>query len=238
MFKCASDTIFLDDFKSVLDTIVESALARAGGSNGGGRYSRRKSSAAGVFDDRDEKGGQPMSEPRLKPSPGPVVTTISVDRNRSNDTNAGGRSSSLGPRAGSRVGDRNVEWSSPAVAAAAAEGRRLPKLQIQQETTISTALEGGGSSYDPSRASSNSSGSPAPPRGRAGSAERALRPSAAPVGYRPQDRRKPSIDQWGDVLLDDDDEDDDEPSHRPAEDLPPPPPAKVYDKTHRLELPA
>ena len=31
VFKCASDTIFLDDFKSVLDTIVANALSRVGG---------------------------------------------------------------------------------------------------------------------------------------------------------------------------------------------------------------
>lgn len=31
VFKCASDTIFLDDFKSVLDAIVSNTLSRAGG---------------------------------------------------------------------------------------------------------------------------------------------------------------------------------------------------------------
>lgn len=40
MFKCASDTIFLDDFKSVLDRIAESALTRAGQTYPSGGSSR------------------------------------------------------------------------------------------------------------------------------------------------------------------------------------------------------
>ncbi|MCJ1376982.1 hypothetical protein MMC17_000072 [Xylographa soralifera] len=37
VFKCASDTIFLDDFKSVLDTVVENALRKAGGAVSSGQ---------------------------------------------------------------------------------------------------------------------------------------------------------------------------------------------------------
>ncbi|MCJ1404592.1 hypothetical protein MMC11_007818 [Xylographa trunciseda] len=37
VFKCASDTIFLDDFKSVLDTVVDNALRKAGGAVSSGQ---------------------------------------------------------------------------------------------------------------------------------------------------------------------------------------------------------
>lgn len=47
VFKCASDTIFLDDFKKVLNSLVAAAMGRAGGAvHSGPMNSRRRSSAA------------------------------------------------------------------------------------------------------------------------------------------------------------------------------------------------
>jgi hypothetical protein len=45
VFKCASDTIFLDDFKSVLDDIITKSFNNANGTAHRGSFDRRKSSA-------------------------------------------------------------------------------------------------------------------------------------------------------------------------------------------------
>ena len=252
VFKCASDTIFLDDFKSVLDTIVETALARAGGGHGSGSRTRRKSSSGGVFDHgrKESSAGSsgvpaasaaPASgktEMRFKPS---TVTTISVDRERAPSAQG-----------------RPLEWNTTVLQQAAKHNQRLPKLQIQAETTMLREVEGARSADGSHRASGGASGGggggPASRSGSESSATRVgsrathasadsherLLPANAAGGRR---GRKLSVDQWGDVIGESDEELDPRrrgPTARSSsdEDLPPPPvPAKLAGQPPRVELP-
>ena len=221
----------------MLDNIVEGALARAGGGHGSGSHSRtrRKSSSAGVFDSRGRKGSAragavavavapaaaPAAAPemRFKPS---TVTTISVDRERAPSAQG-----------------RPLEWSDSARKAAAADNRRLPKLQIQAETTMLREVEGARSA-DASRSGSESSALRPGERPARASAESREQLLSADSGARRG--RKCSVDQWGDVIGEGDEE---VPPHerswvaRDSGELPPPPvPAKLAgDKAPRVELP-
>ena len=209
VFKCASDTIFLDDFKSVLDNIVEGALERAGGSGRHPRSGRRKSSLAGA------KRNGSASDPASNYKPGPVITTISCNRERERERSG----SALGAHRMTEL-PRTVNWSDAAKEAAAADHRRLPKLQIQQETTVETVSEG-----RKGEASRNNSGSTLAPRqGRSS--------SAAGRG------RKLSVDQWGDIIGDDEDDETTEGSNRSSGGLLPlQRPEKTADRPSRAELP-
>lgn len=66
VFKCASDTIFLDDFKSVLDNIVKNSLGKAGGAAHRGR-------SGGQVVSGSQDIGSSAPKP-ANPGFGPVVT--------------------------------------------------------------------------------------------------------------------------------------------------------------------
>lgn len=110
VFKCASDTIFLDDFKSVLDSIVESALKRINGfSYGSGR---RKSSVHPIFGSATN---------------GPVVTISANKKNGQENPAKSGRVTWNGSRLGP---------SHTSSADAKVPDETTQRLHIEAETTI------------------------------------------------------------------------------------------------------
>ncbi|ERF71340.1 hypothetical protein EPUS_03494 [Endocarpon pusillum Z07020] len=125
VFKCASDTIFLDDFKIVLDHIVSVSFSRFGGSLGG---------RIDASHHRPSFNPAPPSSTTLRnmippvvPGGGPIITIHS-----DNDPAAGGNNSA--DKTHSR---KPKSWRLQIPIASLSK----PKLQIRQETTITTTNE-------------------------------------------------------------------------------------------------
>jgi hypothetical protein len=113
VFKCASDTIFLDDFKSVLDDIVARKFSSAGGTVHRGSNGRRRAQS------------QPMTHPDAElvectPIPPGPTTNISS------------------PRPTTNTPTTTTPWSNPF----ARRGRKTsaPKIHVQQETTVTSEM--------------------------------------------------------------------------------------------------
>lgn len=112
VFKCASDTIFLDDFKSVLDDIVARKFSSAGGTVFRGSQSHRRSHSQSCT-----RGGAELSERVSIPGP---TTNIS----------------SPGPAA------KNSKTKSKWVNPFAGRGRKasVPKIHVQNEMTVTSEM--------------------------------------------------------------------------------------------------
>ncbi|KAF7513973.1 hypothetical protein GJ744_006587 [Endocarpon pusillum] len=122
VFKCASDTIFLDDFKSVLDHIVSVSFSRLGGSLGG---------RTDASHHRPSFTPAPPTSTTLHnmiapvvPGGGPIITIVS-----DNDPAAGGNN-----RDDETHSRKPKSWRLQIPIASLSK----PKLQIRQETTITT----------------------------------------------------------------------------------------------------
>jgi len=121
VFKCASDTIFLDDFKSVLDTVVDNALRKAGGAVSGGqrRPSAVTSNSHKMVDRPKRDSGQTSktSATDVSATKAPSsVTTCSVD----------------GQTTTSRI-----RWDQRIFSSR--ESSTAPRMEIRRDITISTS---------------------------------------------------------------------------------------------------
>ena len=129
VFKCASDTIFLDDFKSVLDVIVGNALKKAGGAVTSGR---RRSDAAAAYPRKKED--------RLEPIEGLSSKSSAANGSSSDDRELYDLHPTTTCTVGQQTPNGRPVWKQtlfpkrdPTVA---------PKLKIRRDITISTSHHG------------------------------------------------------------------------------------------------
>ncbi|KAF2678303.1 hypothetical protein K458DRAFT_317310 [Lentithecium fluviatile CBS 122367] len=112
VFKCASDTIFLDDFKSVLDDIVARKFSSAGGTVHRGSHGRRRSSYSPM------RGDPELIECEPIPCPTTDISSPQLARKK-------------------RKAAKN-KWTNPFVS----RGRKssVPKIHVQKETTVTSEM--------------------------------------------------------------------------------------------------
>jgi hypothetical protein len=112
VFKCASDTIFLDDFKSVLDDIVARKFSSAGGTaHRGSRCHGRSQSYSSM------RGNPDLIE--CDPIPGPTTNITS-------------------PQPAAKQSETKTKWLNPFVG----RGRKVsvPKIHVRQEMTVTREM--------------------------------------------------------------------------------------------------
>ena len=137
VFKCASDTVFLDDFKSVLDVIVGKALRKVGGAVISGQ---RQSSGAVAYHHKRDDHLEPDKGSRSKSS---VTTSAanasSLDNRELNDMHLNPKSN-VDP---SPTSSRPM-WKQSLFPKREDTVVRVPKLKIRRDITITTSLHDGG----------------------------------------------------------------------------------------------
>lgn len=128
VFKCASDTIFLDDFKSVLDSIVEYALRKAGGAvtSGQRRGSNANANGRKKVDNLDATWG---SRSRSK---SPAINVTPMGERELNDLHPTTTVSVAQPNAS------RVKWGG-GLFPNKREDPTAPKMEIRRDITISTS---------------------------------------------------------------------------------------------------
>ncbi|MCJ1475855.1 hypothetical protein MMC13_004519 [Lambiella insularis] len=127
VFKCASDTIFLDDFKSVLDNIVEYALRKAGGAVSSGQ--RRGSNA--VNNGRKKNDNLDATWGSRSRSKSPAINVTPLEEREMNDLHPTTTVTVAQPNTG------RVKWGGGLFPKR--EDPTTPKMEIRRDITISTS---------------------------------------------------------------------------------------------------